>query len=156
MTGEGTNGAERRDLLDALFIVCDFVARGALLAEPEYPAALRHGTAGVQRVYGSEAQECQYPNTGAHCSIRTYVFRRGCTERVPLEELFPLALSFPCAFSSPDAVETKVEKCLEDGTRGRAAPGGLADAGLWVVAVVVVKLPLLELARKRDWEWFEK
>ena len=62
-------------------------------------------------------------------SIRTYVFRRGCTETVPLEVPFPAALSFPCVFSSPDAVETKVEKCLEDGTRGRGAPEEAAEAG---------------------------
>ena len=68
---------------------------------------------------------------------------------------FPPALSLPCALSSA-VVETKVEKCLEEGTRGRAAPGGLADAGLCVVVVVVVEFAALELARKRDWEWFEK
>ena len=55
---------------------------------------------------------------------------------MPLEVPFPPALSLPCALSSA-VVETKVEKCLEEGTRGRAAPGGLADAGLCVVVVVV-------------------
>lgn len=76
---------------------------------------------------------------------------------MPLAAPFPAALSFPCAFSSPEAVETKVEKCLEDGTRGRAATGGVAVAAGWVVVVVVAVCELvLELARKRDWEWFEK
>ena len=71
---------------------------------------------------------------------------------------FPADLSFPCAFSSPEEVETKVEKCLEEGTRGRAAPGVLAAAGVCAVVVVVVVVCefVLELARKRDWEWFEK
>ena len=93
----------------------------------------------------------------ADSSIRTYVFRRGCTLTVPLEVPLPAALSFPAVFSSPDAVETKVEKCLEEGTRGRTAVEGLADAGLCAAVVVVVcELALFELARKRDWEWFEK
>ena len=85
----------------------------------------------------------------------------------------PAALSLPCAFSSPDAVETKVEKCFEDGTRGRPAapaPEGAAPgpapaaaaaapcdgAAAVVVVVVVVCEAAFELARKRDWEWFEK
>ena len=70
---------------------------------------------------------------------------------MPLEVPLPVALSLPCAFSSPAAVETKVEKCLEEGTRGRA--GGGADAAGWVAVVVVVcELVVFELARKRDWE----
>lgn len=34
---EGLDRAKRRDLLDALLVVCDFCAGTALLAEPEYP-----------------------------------------------------------------------------------------------------------------------
>ena len=97
----------------------------------------------------------------AQSSIRTYVFRRGCTDTVPLDAPFPEDLSFPWTLSSPAAVvETKVEKCLEDGTRGRAPVGGAAAVGVWAVAVVVVVVVdwefAVELARKRDWEWFEK
>ena len=91
--------------------------------------------------------------TSAHGSIRTYVFRSGCTDAVPLEVPLPVTLSFPCTFSSPAVVETKVEKCLDEGMRGRATLGGVAVAALCVVVVVVVcELVVLELARKRDWE----
>ena len=72
---------------------------------------------------------------------------------------FPAALSFPWDFSSPEVLETKVEKCLEEVTRERgcAAIGAAAGAAVCVVVVVVVDVELeLELARKRDWEWLEK
>ena len=87
----------------------------------------------------------------------------------------PAALSLPDAFSSPAAVDTNVEKCFEDGTRGRAAPtpcgvplpvpaaaaappgaAALAAAAAAAVVVVVVCEAAFELARKRDWEWLEK
>lgn len=56
---------------------------------------------------------------------------------MPLEAPLPVALSFPCAFSSPEEVDTKVEKCLEDGTRGRGAVPPEGAAGGWAVAVAV-------------------
>lgn len=57
-------------------------------------------------------------------------------------------------------VETKVEKCFEEGTRGRGGADWLLlvvvdGAAVDTVAVVVV-LEVVELARKRDCEWLEK
>lgn len=43
---------------------------------------------------------------------------------------FADVLSLLRAFSSPD---TKVEKCLDEGTRGREAGAGLGVAVVWVV-----------------------
>ena len=54
-------------------------------------------------------------------------------------------------FSSPEVEDTDVEKCLDDGTRGRGTGARLGVVVVWVVVVCE-----LELARKRDWEWFEK
>lgn len=67
--------------------------------------------------------------------------------RLPFVE----ALSLLEDFSSPEAGGTKVEKCLDDGTRERGA-----GAGFGVVVVCVVVDCEVELARKRDWEWLEK
>ena len=36
-------------------------------------------------------------------------------------------------FSSPEAEDTKVEKCLDEGTRGREAGAGLGVVVVWVV-----------------------
>lgn len=67
----------------------------------------------------------------------TYVFLRGCTVTalVPLLEVLTPCFSLLVGFSSPDElVETDVEKCLEDGTRGR----GAIELGFAVAVIVVV------------------
>lgn len=60
-------------------------------------------------------------------------------------------LSLLRGFSSPGEEATKVEKCLDEGTRGREAGTELGAVVVWVVVDWG-----LELARKRDCEWFEK
>lgn len=148
---DSTHGAEGGDFLDALLIVRDFVPWRALLAEPEYPAARAEDTKG-------KLKRSEQGAAGNHDSVRTYVFRRGCTDREPLAAPFPAALSLPWAFSSPGALDTKVEKCLEDVTRERGCTGGVTGGGFCAVVVVVVVVAAfgVELARKRDWEWLEK
>lgn len=90
------------------------------------------------------------------------MFRRGWrdSEEIPLLGPFPACFSFDRGFSSPEElVETEVEKCREEGARGRAAA-----AAVWEVVVEDIvdvadadELALVfELARRRDWEWFEK
>lgn len=74
---------------------------------------------------------------------------------MPLLTALP-SLSLFIGFSSPEElVETDVEKCLEVEMRGRDAAEVVVVV---IVEVVVLEFwpPLLELAKKRDWEWFEK
>ena len=57
-------------------------------------------------------------------------------------------------FSSPDEfVDRDVEKCLDDGARGRVVVGAI---GVAVEAVFVVFPLAVEFARNRDVEWLEK
>lgn len=54
-------------------------------------------------------------------------------------------------FSSAEEVDSDVEKCFDEGTRGRGAGEGVGATVVWVAEEVE-----LEFARKRDWEWLEK
>lgn len=133
-----THRMECRDLLYAFLVVSNFSPRPTLLAEPEHPAAESRSTVNT---YGDNGQE----------RSRTYVCRRGCTTGLPLRLPFAEDLSLLRGFSSPGEEATKVEKCLDEGTRGREAGTELGAVVVWVVVDWG-----LELARKRDCEWFEK
>ena len=83
----------------------------------------------------------------------THVFRSGCTVSTT-KPLFPLVPNFSLfeGFSSPDEwFDKDVEKCLDDGARGRVVTEGICAAAA-VPVFVVFPFVAVELARNRDWE----
>jgi hypothetical protein len=102
---KGLDGSKSGDLLDALFVVGDLIARRALLAEPENPS--------VREEKGwSDARVGRWMAEG-----RTYVLRRGCIDAAgrPADVIVGL-------FSSKDALERVVEKCFEGTREGGGEP----------------------------------
>jgi hypothetical protein len=123
---EGPEGLYRGKggyLLDALFVVRDFISWRALLAEPEHPSVCR---AVITTLYARVLNGRQMKEG------RTYVLRRGWTDSVgspddDADGLFSLTAEPFCSS------ERVVEKCFE-GTR---ADGGAAPENEEAVVVVV-------------------
>jgi hypothetical protein len=141
---EGPKGLDRGKggyLLDALFIVGDFISWRALLAEPEDPSVCRAVTTTLYaRVsIGHQMKEG-----------RTYVLRRGWTDNVgsPDDEVAGLFSLTVEPFCSSERV---VEKCFE-GTRAAAGVAPENEEAVVVVTTVVDEIceSLSLFERKRD------
>jgi hypothetical protein len=132
--GGETHGAEGWYFLNALFVIDNFIPWGALLAEPKDPSKSKYKKSVTTKTSFTR-----------HNGVRTYVFLRGCTSAVPLEDE-PLFENFSFSLENERSSVREVEKCFDDGARDRVG------AGVWDLGVV--EDVGCDVAIKRDC-WFE-